>query len=155
MNKATINSAKASDREEIRVLLETTQKALHDKDALAATACYARDAVIFDLSPPLVSDIGTDPAKLQMWMDGWDGPIEQEPKDFIVTVDGDIAYGCGLYRLRAKLKSARRKETLWMRATLCFRREQEGWRIVHEHTSVPFYMDGSYRAAIDLTPEKG
>ena len=24
--------------------------------------------------------------------------------------------------------------------------------IVHEHESVPFYMDGSFRAAIDLKP---
>jgi hypothetical protein len=27
------------------------------------------------------------------------------------------------------------------------------WKIVHEHTSVPFHMDGSFRAATDLTPE--
>jgi hypothetical protein len=26
------------------------------------------------------------------------------------------------------------------------------WAIVHEHVSVPFYMDGSYKAAIDLKP---
>jgi ketosteroid isomerase-like protein len=26
------------------------------------------------------------------------------------------------------------------------------WRIVHDHSSVPFYMDGSYRAAVDLKP---
>lgn len=26
------------------------------------------------------------------------------------------------------------------------------WRIAHRHESVPFYMDGSNRAAVDLTP---
>jgi PhnB protein len=26
------------------------------------------------------------------------------------------------------------------------------WKIVHEHSSTPFYMDGSYRAAVDLKP---
>ena len=26
------------------------------------------------------------------------------------------------------------------------------WKIAHEHTSVPFYMDGSFRAAVDLEP---
>lgn len=26
------------------------------------------------------------------------------------------------------------------------------WQIVSDHTSVPFYMDGSYRAAVDLQP---
>jgi ketosteroid isomerase-like protein len=39
-----------------------------------------------------------------------------------------------------------------MRATLCFRREGDEWKIAHAHTSVPFHMDGSFRAAVDLTP---
>jgi PhnB protein len=26
------------------------------------------------------------------------------------------------------------------------------WKIAHEHDSVPFYMDGSFKASIDLTP---
>jgi hypothetical protein len=26
--------------------------------------------------------------------------------------------------------------------------------ITHEHESVPFYMDGSNKAAVDLTPER-
>jgi hypothetical protein len=25
-------------------------------------------------------------------------------------------------------------------------------KIAHEHESVPFYMDGSFKAAVDLTP---
>jgi ketosteroid isomerase-like protein len=40
-----------------------------------------------------------------------------------------------------------------MRETLCLAREGDGWTIVHEHTSVPFYMDGSNRPAFDLEPE--
>jgi len=35
---------------------------------------------------------------------------------------------------------------------VCLRREEGDWRIVHEHTSVPFYMDGSLRPAFDLKP---
>ena len=26
------------------------------------------------------------------------------------------------------------------------------WKIMHEHSSVPFYMDGSFKAAVDLKP---
>ena len=26
------------------------------------------------------------------------------------------------------------------------------WKVVHEHTSVPFHMDGSLRPAFDLQP---
>ncbi|MGH3157151.1 MAG: nuclear transport factor 2 family protein, partial [Streptosporangiaceae bacterium] len=41
---------------------------------------------------------------------------------------------------------------LWYRSTLGLRRLDGEWRIVHEHTSTPFYMDGSLRAATDLRP---
>jgi ketosteroid isomerase-like protein len=35
---------------------------------------------------------------------------------------------------------------------MCLRKTNGQWRIVHDHSSVPFYMDGSYRAAVDLKP---
>jgi ketosteroid isomerase-like protein len=38
------------------------------------------------------------------------------------------------------------------RSTVCFRKIAGEWMVVHEHSSVPFYMDGSYRAAVDLQP---
>ena len=44
------------------------------------------------------------------------------------------------------------KTDVWVRATFCCRKIDGKWKIVHEHQSVPFYMDGSYRAALDLTP---
>jgi ketosteroid isomerase-like protein len=44
------------------------------------------------------------------------------------------------------------KTDLWFRHTVCFRKVDGTWKIVHFHESVPFYMDGSYKAAIDLKP---
>jgi ketosteroid isomerase-like protein len=41
---------------------------------------------------------------------------------------------------------------LWFRSTVGLRRTAAGWQITHEHESTPFYMDGSDRAATDLTP---
>jgi len=41
---------------------------------------------------------------------------------------------------------------VWVRQTLCLRRLEGAWKITHEHTSVPFYMDGSDKAALDLKP---
>ena len=42
---------------------------------------------------------------------------------------------------------------LWFRATAGFRRERGHWKITHVHNSVPFAMDGSGRALLDLKPE--
>jgi ketosteroid isomerase-like protein len=44
------------------------------------------------------------------------------------------------------------KGDVWFRQTLCFRKIRNDWRIAHQHESVPFYMGGSYRAAVDLKP---
>ncbi len=44
------------------------------------------------------------------------------------------------------------KVDMWLRETLCFRKIDGRWLVTHEHASVPFYMDGSERAALDLKP---
>jgi ketosteroid isomerase-like protein len=44
------------------------------------------------------------------------------------------------------------KADLWFRQTFGFQRITGEWKIAREHESVPFYMDGSFKAAIDLTP---
>jgi ketosteroid isomerase-like protein len=59
--------------------------------------------------------------------------------------------GHGLIHVSTHMKSGE-DAAWWMRATVCLARQSGQWKIVHEHTSVPFYMDGSYRAAIDLSP---
>ncbi len=41
---------------------------------------------------------------------------------------------------------------LWFRETVCLRKASGRWKITHEHNSVPLYMDGTDRAAADLTP---
>ncbi|HVH07431.1 MAG TPA: nuclear transport factor 2 family protein, partial [Myxococcota bacterium] len=41
---------------------------------------------------------------------------------------------------------------VWVRATFGFRKLDGAWILTHEHRSVPFYMDGSERAATDLEP---
>jgi ketosteroid isomerase-like protein len=43
-------------------------------------------------------------------------------------------------------------QDLWFREILGFRKIDGEWTITHEHSSVPFYMDGSFKAAIDLKP---
>jgi PhnB protein len=54
-------------------------------------------------------------------------------------------------RVGGKKKNGGRDE-IWVRATLGFSRIDGNWRVVHEHVSVLFYMDGSFKAAVDLQP---
>ena len=126
-------------------------KARYEKNPQAMAAPYLADAAIFNLAPPLVHH-GLDIAETQEWLDTWNGPIHIEPRDFQISIAGDIAFCYGYMRLTGNKKGVEQTVSFWMRETLCLQRTEDGWRIAHEHTSVPFYMDGSSRPAFDLEP---
>jgi ketosteroid isomerase-like protein len=151
MLAATMKNQSSKDEIDIRALIESIHKAHHNKDAATIVSPYAQDAVVCDLAPPL-SHPGQDRESKQAWLDTWEGSIDRESRDFAITVSGDFAFCHGFYRLSGTPKLAGRHISFWMRATVCLHRDGGAWRIVHEHTSVPFYMDGSLRPAFDLQP---
>jgi ketosteroid isomerase-like protein len=146
--KAKMKNAEA----EIRRVLDTINAAFRVRDAVAVMAHYASGAEIFDLAPPLVSEIGNDPKKLQAWIETWEGPIEREFRDLAIDAEGGLAVCHYLLCTKATSRQHRQPVKFWVRGTMSLRRK-DAWKIVHEHESVPFYMDGSLKAAVDLTPE--
>jgi ketosteroid isomerase-like protein len=136
---------------EIRGLIASLHQAHHDKDAAAIVAAYEPNATLYTLAPPLAYR-GVDLKEKQAWLDGWDGPIEIESRDLKVTVSGDSAFAYGFVQMKGTPKTAGEEVSFWMRLTVCLRHEAGAWRIVHEHESVPFYMDATQRAAFDLKP---
>ena len=48
-----------------------------------------------------------DPAGLQAWLDGWDGPVDLSYRDVTVTVSGGLALAYGLVHTRSA-RAARR-----------------------------------------------
>ena len=134
---------------EIAAVMEAIRAGLRDKDAEAIVRQYTSDALLFDLAPPLAHRI--DQGQLAAWLDTWDGPVNQELRDMKIIVRGDLAVTYGFIHVGARTQS-REDASWWMRATICLVRQSGGWKIAHEHTSVPFYMDGSFKAALDLSP---
>jgi ketosteroid isomerase-like protein len=41
---------------------------------------------------------------------------------------------------------------MWFWFTAGLRKQNGSWQIAHLHGSVPFYMDGTMKAAVDLAP---
>ena len=78
-------------------------------------------------------------------------PILSEARDLDVAVGGDVAYAYCLRHLTGRKRDGEDVD-LWFRATACFRRERGRWRITHRHNSVPFAMDGTDKALLDLKP---
>jgi ketosteroid isomerase-like protein len=151
MSTATLNSPVSADEVETLTLVDNLHIAHLNKDPEGIAAPFAPHAVIYDLEPPLMHD-GISVERKRKWLATWDTSLELIAQDFKVTVSGDHAYGFGYLRLSGTPKAAGRPVSFWMRATMCFERIDGKWKIVHEHTSVPFYMDGSLRPALDLEP---
>jgi ketosteroid isomerase-like protein len=137
----------------ITELLDAFAAALRAKDARAAIACYAEDVVAYDLAPPLRLESAAmhDPAYVQQWFDTWASPIVSDGRDVEIAVGGDVAYAYGLRHMTGTKRDGEQVD-LWFRATAAFRRERGQWKITHVHNSVPFAMDGSHRALLDLKP---
>jgi PhnB protein len=142
-----------SSEAEIRALIDSHANALRAKDAKAVLSHYAPGVMTFDLAPPLMhAGSEADGVKaLESWFATWQGPLGCETRDFSITTEGDLALGYGFVRIHGTKVGGERND-LWARQTLGLRRIAGAWKIMHEHTSVPFYMDGSYKAAIDLKP---
>lgn len=143
------------DETEIRAVLAEVAAAIEARDADRLMATYSADAVRYGLAPPLLHKQGTaygDADGMRNWFATFDGPPEVETRDLIVTADGDVAFTYALTRLTATPAGAAESFTLWFRTTVGLRRLDGSWLITHEHASTPFYMDGSFAAAVDLAP---
>ena len=141
------------DEATIRQLVADRTTAMRAGDAATICRAYAPDAVVFSLAPPLVQppEGSRDVDQMHAWFQEKGGSVWSEVRDLQVTVDGDLALCTSLESMGAPPDSPQ-PFTLWYRLTLALRRLDGHWRIVHEHSSTPFHMDGSFRAATDLQP---
>ena len=151
MSTATLNVQSTRDEAAILAIGGSLHKANHEHDAALFAAQFAPNAAIFNLAPPLIHH-GIDIQEKQAWFDSWATPVEIEARDFKVTISGDFAFCHGFLHMSGTKNGAEGKISFWMRETLCLQRDGSEWKIVHEHTSVPFYMDGSLQPAFDLNP---
>ncbi len=151
MSTATVAAHAPIGEAAILAVIDTMREALFTKDPHKFISAFSTDAAVFNLAPPLMHH-GVDPAEKQAWFDSWSTPLELEPREFKVTVSGDYAFAHGFLRLSGTKKGPEGKVNFWMRETVCLHKQNHKWRIVHEHTSVPFYMDGSLHPAFDLRP---
>ncbi|TCU09922.1 YybH family protein [Rhizobium sullae] len=138
------------EEETIIAMLMMRASAIGDKNAKDALTYETEDSVEFSLAPPLVYH-GKDEAGLQDWFDTWEGPIGSDVHDAKLTVGGDVAFWSGLLHMTGT-KTDGAEVDLWFRQTLGLVKRDGRWLVAHQHASVPFAMDGSERALVDLKP---
>jgi PhnB protein len=142
-----------TDVAQIQALLREQAAAIAAGDAERALSFCAPEMVGYGLAPPLqvAGPDALDQAGLAAWLATWRGPVRLDLGEPVVCADGGVAFCYGLTHMQG-IKADGGPVDLWYRSTVGLRRTPAGWRIVHQHDSTPFYMDGSDRAALDLRP---
>ncbi|MEA5361211.1 nuclear transport factor 2 family protein [Amycolatopsis sp., V23-08] len=137
-----------------RALIEGRVAAVAAKDLDALLACYAEDVTLFDAVGPL-RDAGREAerTRLREWFGAYRSAIELEIRDLEVVANGDVAFASYLFHVRGTMLDGT-DVAMWVRSTTGLRRGADGWKIVHEHSSVPF--DGATGEALTrLRPGSG
>jgi ketosteroid isomerase-like protein len=151
----TTTTTRTTSEAAVRAVLEEYSGAYARRDPEAILAFFADGAARFDLAPPLQQGPGTmvgDVEGVTAWLASFDGPVLLEHRDLVVSADGDLGFAHALTRMTATPAGAPAPFSFWFRSTFGLRRLDGRWRLVHEHQSTPFHMDGSFRAAVDLEP---
>ena len=141
--------ATTAPEKQVKLAIEARNAALGAKDVAGVMASGYAGFVAYTLAPPLKSTAGK--AGLAGWFDTWDGPIGLTTRDLKITAGDDVAFASCLVHMTGR-KTDGEDVDLWHRQTFGLKRVRGAWKILHEHSSTPFYMDGSVKAAVDLKP---
>jgi uncharacterized protein (TIGR02246 family) len=137
---------------ELRDLVDERVRAVRERDSATLAVRPAEDVITFGVLPPLNSRGSQATVEhLRAWFDGYDGPIDYSTHDVQASAQGDLGFCSYLYHVGGTLKTGD-QVNMWVRATLCCRRIDGRWRIVHDHESVPF-DPATGQALISLEPQ--
>jgi uncharacterized protein (TIGR02246 family) len=148
----TTKSSPKTEEAQIRQVVDSWARALRAKDLSGLMSHYTPDVLVFDLAPPL-QYVGIDAYRknYEEWFASFRGPIGYEIRDLSITAGDDAAFSRSLNRITGARTSGETTD-VWVRATVGFRKVGGKWKVVHEHFSVPFYMEPPYKASLDLKP---
>jgi uncharacterized protein (TIGR02246 family) len=135
----------------IKSLMDTWAAALRAKDLDKLMSLYSPDVVAFDIVPPLEYK-GREAYRsdFKKMFELFDGPIQTENRDLIITSGDNIGFSRYLQHLTATLKSGEKTDT-WVRVTDCYQKTGGKWLVVHEHVSAPTDLE-SGKSVLDLKP---
>lgn len=148
----TTDDTSAAAEAQIRELVEGWVEAVRAGDIDARLAGYARDVLSFDAVNPL-QRTGVDAVRerLEAWLASYRGPVGYELRDLSVAVADEVAFCHSLNHITGTLRDGGDVD-MWVRTTVCFRKVDGRWMVVHEHTSSPFDAETG-TASVTLTPD--
>jgi len=147
MAKAATN---ANDEAQIRARLNEWVRASQAKDLDAIMASYAPDVLAFDAIGKL--EFRGVEAYRKHWEEclSYCEEMRFEMHDLEIAAEGGLAFCHYLARCGGTSKDGQ-EHYGWMRGTVCLRKTNGTWLIVHEHYSSPF--DPMSGKMLNLEPE--
>jgi len=151
MSTDVTKSRISEDENDIRALLDERVKAVRVKDINGAVAGSAPDILSFDVVNPL-QYAGSNALKkrVENWFSSFEGPIGYEIFDLTITAGNDVAFSHSFNRVIGTTTDGKKIEMYW-RATVCYRKIDGKWMVMHEHNSVPFDPENG-KASLNLKP---
>jgi uncharacterized protein (TIGR02246 family) len=135
----------------VRQRVEEWAKAIRARDIDRVMSFYASNIVSFDIDGPL--RYAAVDNKRRAWENvfaAYTGPIGYEVRELSVATDGELAFAHSVNHVSGTLAGGR-AASMWVRGTMCLRRMDGVWLIVHDHVSVPADLEHG-RALVSLTP---
>lgn len=134
-------TAEGTDRALIRELLEKWALAVRFDKKDEVLANHAADALIFDVLPPLKYE-GIDAYRnsWDQWQPEFEIPSLFDIHELNIVAGTDVGFAHFLIQCGGTLPDGEQIEE-WVRATLCFRKEQDQWKVVHQHVSLPLFIE--------------
>lgn len=120
---------------EIKELLQQWADAIRVKDADALAECYEPNVRSFDLA----SQMDNFAELRHVWescFPYFGETIGTEREAIKVATSDDLAVATFYSRLTG-IPGDHPSMRAWMRSTVCFRRGEDGWKIFHDHISMP------------------
>jgi ketosteroid isomerase-like protein len=140
-----------SSEKAIRAVMDERAAAMAARDIERLMAVYTADVIYFDLVPPFAY---TGAAALRSrfidWFGRWESPIGQHVDHLRVIAADDVAIAFMLIEATGTLKGGRSVK-YWVRTSNGLQLTGDGWRIAHEHVSLPVDM-ATRSAVLDLVP---
>jgi len=148
--QSTESLGNADDLAAIRELIERRGDALRSRNVDDLYEQVAPENVAFDVVNPLQYTGSIETRKrAEEWFSTFDGPIGYEVRDLQVAAGGEIGFAHCLTRIGGTTRNG--ALNMWLRSTMCFRKYDGRWMVVHEHSSVPFDPTTG-EASLDLEP---
>ena len=137
MDEARLQPTTLNDDEEIRKLIKRWAKAVREEDRAAISADHDPDILMFDVPLPFLSQ-GLD-AYMTTWekfFSSWSEKPAFDFHDVRVTAGKDVAFATAIGGC-AGLDRSGKHEEVQFRLTMCLRKIDKRWQVMHEHHSVP------------------